>query len=457
MKSFYIALVAYTTLLHALPVRQCNIPSVINELKEQQVTFVNFIFTDILGGIKEITVPLRHALQACTDGLAFDGSSIAGCSSITTSDMLLVPDITTMRIIPWLNGINKTAVIICDIYRDEQTPFEGDARSVLKRLVQNAANNNYELFVGPELEFFFITADNITPLDTHGYFDVETNVARHIQKTTLLHLLHAMRINVEKLHHEVATGQHEISLHYGSPVDLADQIMLAKYTLKSVAQSYGFDVSFMPKPISGQNGSAMHIHFSLWDSEQQRNLFYDPANPDGVSLVGQQFITGILTHINELCLLFNPTINSFKRLVPGYEAPTYICWGKKNRSALIRLPQTAGANSKRAELRNPDPMCNPYLAFAGLLASGMQGILLDYTPVEEVEDNLYKLSARERAARDIKGLPGCLSHAITLFEQSELARELLAAPTVHALVALKRKEAAAYQTYISPWEHQQYR
>lgn len=452
MKIYGIVLIVLSTIAYAAPSQPHTPLMVINELKEQRVAFVNFVFTDILGGFKEITVPINHALQACTEGLAFDGSSIAGCSTITASDMLLIPDITTTRIIPWLDGINKTAIIICDIYRDEHTPFEGDARSALKRIVQQAANNNYALFVGPELEFFFVQQDGSTPIDTRAYFDAETTVNRHVQKTTMMQVLYGMGINVEKLHHEVATGQHEISLRYGTPVDLADQLILAKYTLKSVAQGYGYNVNFMPKPISGQNGSAMHIHFSLWNTQDKVNLFYDVANPDGISRIGQQFLAGVLQHINELCLFFNPTINSFKRLIPGYEAPTYICWGKKNRSALIRLPQTSGANSKRAELRNPDPLCNPYLAFAALLSSGMQGIMQDYNPVAEVEDNLYKLSATERAARGIKGLPGCLSHAIALFEHSELAREIIGAPAVNTLVALKRKEAAAYQNYITPWE-----
>jgi glutamine synthetase len=457
MKIFSLLTLFVATAAYAMPMQsQRNVASVLQELKEHRVAFVNFIFTDILGGIKEITVPLQHAHNACAEGLAFDGSSVPGCTTITASDMLLVPDLNTTRIIPWLDGMHKTALIICDIYRDENTPFEGDARSTLKRIVQEAYDADYELFVGPELEFFLFMPDG-KPIDAYAYVDAETNIAGQTFRTTLLQMLSNIGVNVEKLHHEVATGQYEISLRYGSPVELADQLMLAKYAIKAIAQSYNCTANFMPKPISGQNGSAMHIHFSLWDTEQRRNLFYDAAHPEGLSYRGQQFVAGVLNHINELCLLFNPTINSFKRLVPGYEAPTYICWGKKNRSALIRLPQTSGAHSKRTELRNPDPLCNPYLAFAALLASGMQGIKNDYDPTVEVEDNLYKLSAAERSARGIQGLPGCLSHAIALFEHSSIAHELLTAPVVHALVALKRKEAAAYQSFISQWEIERYR
>ena len=268
-----------------------------------------------------------------------------------------------------------------------QQVHTGDPRRILKDLMQEAEDLGYVFNVGPELEFFLIKRDEIKPIDEHTYWAAETNAQHFIHKSSLLHVLISMGIDVEKLHHEVASGQHEIVLRYGNALNIADQIILAKFTLQSVAQECGHRVSFMPKPFANENGSAMHIHFSLWDSFHQRNAFCNGID-DKLSDIGQQFLAGVLYHINDLTTLFNPTINSYKRLVPGYEAPTYICWGTKNRSALVRVPQVFHQRHVRAELRCPDPMCNPYLAFAALLKTGLDGIKNKRALPHPVEENL---------------------------------------------------------------------
>ncbi len=428
---------------------------IVETLKEQQVLFANFLFTDIHGNIKEVTVPINHVADAIEHGLSFDGSSVPGCCSISDSDMLLKPDMSTARVIPWFMGINKTVVVLCDVYESIQQVHTGDPRRILKDLMQEAEDLGYVFNVGPELEFFLIKKDEPKPIDEHTYWAAETNAQHFIQKSSLVHVLTNMGIDVEKLHHEVAPGQHEISLRYGNALNIADQIILAKFTLQSVAQEYGHRVSFMPKPFVGQNGSAMHIHFSLWDIFQQHNAFCNGVD-DKLSDVGQQFLAGVLYHINDLAALFNPTINSYKRLVPGYEAPTYICWGTKNRSALVRVPQVFHQRHVRAELRCPDPTCNPYLAFAALLKAGLDGIKNKRALPQPVEQNLYKLSKAECTARNIASLPGSLEEALYNLQHSSLASALLGTKTLGQYLALKQEEVYAYNTHVSEWEIQRY-
>lgn len=428
---------------------------VVEDLRNQQVHFVNFLFTDIFGNIKEILLPLEHVENALENGIVFDGSSIAGCSNICQSDMILKPDVNSLRIIPWLQGVNKTALMMCDIYMNEREPFVGDPRYILKTVAQEIAQQGYACNVGPELEFFLLNADN-APIDKNAYFSVETDLKRVIQNQSIIHLLRSIGINVEKFHHEVASGQHEFSIRYGEPLAIADQVVLAKYTLKSVMQEYGINVTFMPKPFANQNGSAMHIHFSLWDIFAHKNAFYDEDDAYQMSDIGKQFIAGVLHHIPEITALLNPTINSYKRLVPGYEAPIYICWGSKNRSALVRIPETNRPNSVRAELRCPDPTCNPYLAFASLLKSGIDGVIHQLPIPSAAEENLYKLSKQQLIERKVSSLPNSLAYALHQLEQSDFMRILLGSKTLETFVALKKQELRAFNTYVTDWEIERY-
>lgn len=424
-------------------------------LDEEQVKFVNFLFCDIHGNAKEITVPIHHLPEVLEHGLAFDGSSIQGCSNISTSDMLLKPDIKTTRIIPWFVGLNKSAIIMCDIYKDIDKPHTGNPREILKNVMQEAEDLGYIFNVGPELEFFLVKNNGTEPLDNNGYCCAESNAQLFIHKSSLLHILTNMNINIEKLHHEVASGQHEISLRYGNALEIADQIILTKFTLKSVTQEYGYKVSFMPKPFANQNGSAMHIHFSLWDTFENKNAFSNGIDYK-ISTLGQEFISGVLYHINDLAALFNPTINSYKRLVPGYEAPIYVCWGTKNRSALVRVPQVFNQHAVRAELRCPDPMCNPYLAFAALLKAGLDGIKNKRSLMAPIEENLYKISHKECTRRNIRSLPLSLEEALYNLKQSSLASALMGRKNLQQFLRLKKKEVFNYNTHISAWEFQQY-
>ncbi len=426
---------------------------ILEHLQTQQVQVVSFLFVDITGEIRAIDVPINQAHKAIEEGLTFDGSSIPGCADISSSDMLIKPDIDTMRIVPWFMGVNKMAVVICDIYKDEKTKYAGSPRSMLKRVVDEAQALGYTLNVGAELEFFLLKKDDLEPMDNKGYCAAETNAQYAIQKSSLLHLLTNFGIAIEKIHHEVATGQLELAIRYTDVLSIADQLILTKYALQSIAQEYGYKVVFMPKPFADQNGSALHMHFSLWDSFQFTNLFYGGAQQ--LSTLAQQFIAGVLTHIKELTALFNTSINSYKRLVPGYEAPTYICWGTKNRSSLIRIPHASNAHGARAELRSPDPLCNPYIAFAALLTAGLEGIQKQYTLVPAVEENLYRLEAKKRAALDLVSLPRCLHEAVELLEHSTIARRLMG-PSLDMFVKLKRKEIYAYDTHISAWELKHY-
>lgn len=438
---------------NALIAEQSLANDVLEHLQTQQVQVVSFLFIDITGEIRAIDVPINQAHRAMEEGLTFDGSSIPGCADIAASDMLIKPDIETIRVVPWFMGFNKLAVVICDIYKDEKTKYPGSPRSMLKKMIDEAHALGYTINIGAELEFFFLKKDDLDPMDNKGYCAAEMNAQYAIQKSSLLHLLTNFGIAIEKIHHEVASGQLELALKYADALSIADQLILTKYALQSIAQEYGYKVVFMPKPFANQNGSALHMHFSIWDSFQFTNLFY--GGPNQLSTLAQQFIAGVLVHIKELTALFNTSINSYKRLVPGYEAPIYICWGTKNRSSLIRIPQTYSAQGARAELRSPDPLCNPYLAFAALLASGLEGIRKQYAPVAAIEQNLYKISAQERVALNLISLPHNLHEAIDLLEQSTIARSLMG-KTLDLFVQLKRKELHAYDTHISAWELKQY-
>ena len=432
------------------------IETTLQALTQHQIKFIDCKTTDIHGNLKLLTIPIAFAKSAFTRGLNFDGSSIPGCTSINKSDLLLMPDLLTMHIVPWLDGQEKTAGIFFDMCVDPETSYQCP-RTILKNVLNQAYQMGFEFYVGPELEFFLMDNES-TPCDQKIYFDGSSCLPRLMLQREMLTALAAQGVGAEKLHHEVAPGQHEISIKYGNALAIADQVILAKDTIKTVAEQHNLKTTFMPKPIYGENGSAMHIHFSLWDIQKDCNAFYDQNNPAKLSKIAQQFLAGVLKHIKELNLIFNPTVNSYKRLVPGYEAPIYICWGTKNRSAMIRIPDVGQdePHAVRAEIRSPDPSCNPYLAFAALLKAGLQGIKDNYALPAAAEKNVYHLSKEELSNENIDSLPHSLEHAIALFKVSTFAQELLGKSLYTELIKIKNKELNSFLTTVTDWEIQKY-
>jgi len=455
---------------HELPQSksQLNLPDlpILNEQtsqqttnKSQQIDYVEFSFTDLLGNYKSIVRPLHYFEQDVHNGIAIDGSSIFGCSRICESDMLLKPDLEAVTQLPWTNAPTRTARVTCDIYKDGTQPHEGDPRYILKKALNEATELGYEFLVGPELEFYLFKQENgnRVPYDTSSYCASSRTVADDTTRAMLLTILQAVGIPVEKIHHEVGPGQYEISIAYTNALKMADFVVMAKHTLQALVHDDNLSLSFMPKPLKTENGSGMHIHFSLWDKETNENLFYNAHDPQRLSDTAKSFIAGVLYHAPALTLLFNPTINSYKRLVPGYEAPIYICCGKKNRSALVRLPEIGdNPNAIRAVDRSPDPLCNPYLAFAGLLKAGLDGIATHRELPAIYSENLYTASAQALEEKGIITLPHSLEHAIIAFECSELMQELLGADAHAHYVNAKRKELRAFNTTITEWEFEQY-
>ncbi len=428
----------------------------------EQVSYINYLFTDINGTAKEVMYPATTINTIAQNGFNFDGSSIPGMTSITESDMLAKPHMDTFTIIPDSNSEQKVGRVICDVYRDEHTPYEGDPRYLLKQAIADAAAMGFSFFVGPELEFF-VCNDNydaslpLNPCDTDCYFSDTRDPFMRDFRTSLFTALLSQNIAVEKIHHEVAPGQHELTIKYDDPLTIADQLIIAKQTIRSVCKLHNYKVTFMPKPFFQKNGSGMHMHFSLWDQTHNCNAFYDKDDPAKLSTTAKHFIAGVLAHITELNAIFNPTINSYKRLVPGFEAPINICWGTKNRSAMIRIPYANGHPSAvRAEIRSPDPMTNPYLAFAVLLRAGLDGIKKQLPLAAPIEDNLYHLSSTQRAERGIKSVPHSLEHALSLLEMSPFAKEIVGEILLDEFVKNKQKEIAQYNTFITNWEIQTY-
>lgn len=433
-----------------------SIQLILQELSDQKIQFIDCKFCDIHGNLKSLTIPCSFAHNAFTRGLNFDGSSVPGCTSIDNSDLLLMPDLHTLHIIPWLDGQEKTAGVFCDICIDTNTPY-ASPRTILKNVLDEAHQMGFEFNVGPELEFFLVDKD-LNTCDQKAYFDGSNDIDRLLLQRDILNNLHAQGVYAEKIHHEVAPGQHEISIRYGNAVAIADQIILAKNTIRTVAEQHNLNATFMPKPIFGQNGSAMHIHFSLWDTTKNRNAFSDENKPNELSHIAHQFLAGVLRHIQELNLIFNPTINSYKRLVPGYEAPIYICWGTKNRSAMIRIPDISEneESAVRAEIRSPDPSCNPYLAFAALLKAGLAGIQNKYELPAAAQSNVYHMNTHERTRASIDSLPVSLEQAIDFFKTSDFARELIGDCLHTELTKIKTKELNSFLTAVTNWEVEKY-
>lgn len=426
--------------------------------QHERVEYVHLQISDLNGILKGVTIPVSKLEGAIDDGIWFDGSSIEGFTRICESDMYLKLDLDTYAVTPWTkNGPQAVAArIICDVYMPDGAPFEGDPRYILKKQLARAQALGYVYNVGPELEFFLFKKENgkLLPLphDTAGYFDQTTDLATEIRQE-MTFALRGFGIDVEALHHEVAFGQHEIDFHYDEALKIADQTSTFKYTLKYVAIQHGLHATFMPKPIAGINGSGMHVHQSLFSTEG-KNLFYDPTDDYHLSSVARSFIQGQLVHIKALNAVVNPTVNSYKRLVVGYEAPVYVAWGRRNRSAMIRIPQCTPGREKgvRAELRCPDPSANPYLAFAVMLAAGLDGIEKKMVPPPPVEENIYEFTDDEASRRNISTVASDLREALQSLEADPVIRAVLGEYTFEKLSSLKKAEWNEYRLQVTPWE-----
>ncbi len=434
---------------------------VLRMVREQMVKFVHLQFTDIVGIVKGITIP-SHELEVALDkGVWFDGSSVQGFARIAESDMYLMPDPTTFQIIPWeaKDGAG-TARMICDVYTPTGKHFLGDTRGVLKRAVKKAEEMGFGYNTCPELEFFLFKYDEagrptLIPHDQGGYFDYSTDLAVNVRKD-MVAALEALGIRPEASHHEVAIGQHEIDFRYADAVNTADNAITFKYVLKAVAKFHNLYATFMPKPVFGINGSGMHTHQSLVDLKTGQNIFADPNDEFGLSTIAKQYIAGQLAHARGFCAIVAPLVNSYKRLVPGYEAPVYLSWARINRSALIRVPRVNQIEATRLELRCPDPCCNPYLAFAAILMAGLDGIEKGMTPPDPLEENLYELDEEHRIQRQVKTLPGSLSEALDCLSEDEVIQEALGSHIYERFMSAKRQEWDDYRIQVTQWEVDRY-
>ena len=427
-------------------------------IEEEDVAFIRLQFTDIFGTLKNVAVTTSQLERVLNNEIMFDGASIEGFARVEQSDMFLRPDLDTFAIFPWRPQQGKVARFLCDIYRPDGTPFAGDPRHVLKRTVQEAAEMGYQMDVGPECEFFlFHTDDEGNPTTiTHekaGYFDVGPLDLGENARRDMILTLEDMGFVVEASHHEDAPAQHEIDFHYDEALKTADDIMTFKLAVKTIAKRHGLYASFMPKPKTGVNGSGMHINMSL--ARDGVNVFYDGQDCNHLSKEGYWFIGGIMKHIAAITAIANPLVNSYKRLVPGYEAPVYIAWSMRNRSPLIRIPAQTGT-TQRIELRSPDSATNPYLAIAVCLAAGLDGIRNQIEPPASVEGNIFAMSEEEREKAGIKYLPTSLAEAIDGLEQDALIREVLGEHISRKYIEAKKEEWKEYCAAVSSWEIDRY-
>ena len=425
---------------------------------ERKVRFINFWFTDILGQLKSFSINAAELDAAFEHGIAFDGSSITGFNAIEESDMIAMPDASTFAVLPWRPEEQGVGRIFCDILTPERTPYEGDPRHILRRAVQRAKDLGFDAFnVGPELEYFlFRDAAGTEPLDTGGSFDLTTLAAGSGARRDTSIALEQLGIHVEYSHHEAGPSQHEIDIRYADALKMADDCVTYRITVKELALSYGWHATFMPKPLFGENGSGMHTHQSLFAGG--KNAFFDGDDHYHLSAAGKGFIAGQLRHAREICSIFAQWVNSYKRLVPGYEAPVYVAWSRRNRSALVRVPLFHPGNeaAMRMELRCPDPACNPYLTFAALLQAGLEGIEKGYELPEPMERTLYHLAPEERRRLGIEQLPETLGAAVELTADSELALRTLGEHTFNRYIEIKRREWDEYRVQVTPWELDRY-
>ena len=431
-------------------------------VKDDGVQFINLWFTDIVGIVKNVTIPVSQLDECLDHGVWFDGSSIEGFARIAESDMYLVPDLDTYAVIPWHVDDEKSARLICNVYTPQGEPFIGDPRGALRRMMDVAAEMGFIYNTGPELEFFLFKPNGhdgsflpLTPHDHAGYFDVSTDLAQSVRRQ-MVNTLEMFGIHAEALHHEVAAGQHEIDFRYDNAITSADNAATYRIALKAVAQRNGLHCTFMPKPVALINGSGMHTHQSLVDRKTGKNAFRDDNDEYGLSDIAKHFIAGQLKHARAMSAVIAPLVNSYKRLVPGYEAPVYISWARINRSALLRVPKTSKGReeSTRLELRCPDPSCNPYLAFAAMLAAGLDGVKNKLPWPDPVEENLYSLNDSD--AVRLETLPGTLGDALSEMEKSEVMQWALGPHIFERYLEAKRQEYDEYRLQVTPWELERY-
>ena len=431
---------------------------ILKTAKEHDVKFISLWFTDILGMLKSFTITVEELKGALEDGMGFDGSSIEGFARIDESDMVALPDPDTFQLVPWgPQEHHAVARMFCNILKPGGEPFEGDPRYVLKQNLKRAADMGYTFYVGPELEYFYFRDSTGTePLDAAGYFDMTTlDTATDLRQETVL-ILEEMGIGVEYSHHEVAASQHEIDMRYTDALTMADNVMTYRLVVKQIALKHGVYATFMPKPVYGINGSGMHVHQSLF--KEGKNVFFDANDEYYLSQAAKGYIAGLLKHAPEITAVTNQWINSYKRLVPGYEAPVYLSWARRNRSDLIRVPEykPGKENATRIEFRSPDPTCNPYLAFSVMLTAGLEGIEKGYEVPEPVEENVYEMTEDERKERGIETLPPNLLEAIYLTEKSDVVRRALGDHVFQAFITNKKIEWNQYRTQVTEYELKRY-
>ena len=427
---------------------------ILQSVQDNNVKFIRLQFTDIMGTLKNVAITDKQLEKALNNECMFDGSSIEGFVRIEESDMRLYPDLNTFEIFPWIAQENRVARLICNVHRPDGTPFRGDPRNVLIRALKEAADLGYTFFVGPELEFFLFQTDEdgkptTRTQDDAAYFDQAPVDLGESARRDMCLLLETMGFEIEASHHECAPGQHEIDFKYASALLAADYIMTFKLVVKTIAKQHGLHATFMPKPVFGIAGNGMHMNMSLF--KDGHNAFYDPDAPSGLSDVAHRFIAGILTYAKGFTAVTNPLVNSYKRLVPGYEAPVYVAWSKQNRSPLIRIPSARG-NNTRLELRSPDPSCNPYLALAAVLWAGLDGIKNNLTPPDAVNANIYQMTQEQRQALKIENLPDTLSEALCCMRQTPLMKTALGDHVYEKFLIAKQLEWDRYRTQVHNWE-----
>lgn len=428
-------------------------------VEEHKVRFIRLQFTDIFGALKNVTITVSQLNRALDNQCMFDGSSIEGFVRIEESDMYLRPDLDSFVVLPWTCTVGITARLICDVYKTDGTPFEGDPRYVLKRAIAEAEKMGYSCFnVGPELEFFLFNTDShgyaTTDTDDRGsYFDMGPADRGEIARRDICMTLEELGFEIEASHHEVAPAQHEIDFKYDNALETADKIMTFKLAVQTIAEQHRLCATFMPKPVYGVCGSGMHMNMSLM--RDGKNAFYDENDNLGLSSEAYSFIAGLMEHVKGLTVLTNPLVNSYKRLVPGYEAPIYIAWSAANRSPLIRIPAARGMGT-RIELRNPDPSCNPYLAMAACLMAGLDGIKRGLTPPTSVDSNIYNLTEDQREELEIESLPGSLIDAVRALKADECVRSAIGEHVYRKYSHAKRKEWERYNIRVSQWEIDEY-
>ena len=433
---------------------------VLRVVKDKDVKFIQFWFTDVLGMLKSFTVSPSELEVGMNEGMGFDGSSIEGFARIEESDMIAMPDPATFAIIPWLSNSDNSAVarMFCDIQTPDGKPYEGDPRYVFKKMLKRAADMGFKFYVGPELEYFYFKDNGSTPitLDKGGYFDIAPSDMGDDLRRKTVQALQAMGIDVEYSHHEVAPSQHEIDLKYCEGLKMADTVMTYRIVVKEIADRNNVYATFMPKPIMGENGSGMHVHQSLFSDS--RNRMYDETKEHNLSDIARHYIAGLLKHAREITAVTNQWVNSYKRLVPGYEAPVYISWARRNRSTLVRVPMYKPGKemATRLEYRSPDPACNPYLTFAVMLAAGLEGVEKKYSLPDPVEEDIYKMSRERRKELGIRALPGSLVEAIQEVENSAVVKKALGEHTFNKFVENKKVERNLYRRHVSKYELERY-